>query len=104
MVVPAQRAPHPFSSRPETLLSTPGLSRLLKPNAYCLGRRDGLVSFPDQAALFSQEKSMFRPGRLFVAAMALTALVSVTRVQAIDPKYLPSDTEIIVTLNVKQIL
>jgi hypothetical protein len=41
---------------------------------------------------------------MFVAATVLLALATVARVQAVDPKYLPGDTEIVITINVKQML
>ena len=44
--------------------------------------------------------------RVFVAAVVLAAaaLVGSATIRAADPKYFPSDTEIVFTINLKQIL
>jgi hypothetical protein len=47
---------------------------------------------------------MFRAGRLLLAGLAVVAVALVSRVSAADPKYLPSDTEIIFTINFRQII
>src|SRR5437773_4758475 len=47
---------------------------------------------------------MLRFGRVLLAGLAVAALAWAGRAQAADPKYFPPDTEIVVTINVKQIL
>jgi hypothetical protein len=47
---------------------------------------------------------MMRASRMFVAGLALVAVMLASRVSASDPKYLPDDTELLLTINVKQML
>ena len=43
-------------------------------------------------------------GRIWLGAVVCVMGFGVAQTQAIDPKYLPSDTEIVFTINLKQIL
>src|SRR5262245_58516414 len=47
---------------------------------------------------------MLRFGRVSLGAVALAALAFTASLQAADPKYFPPDTEIVFSINVKQIL
>lgn len=47
---------------------------------------------------------MTRVGKMWLGAVVCVLGFGVTHAQAVDPKYLPSDTEIVFTVNLKQIL
>src|SRR5262249_24390909 len=91
----------------------------LKPTPPCRGTRDG-STLRDSLAVpsgswsdpccgsgkspFFEESLMLRFGRVSLGAVALAALALSASLHAADPKYFPPDTEIVVSINVKQIL